>query len=509
MRTAPTFRSAAIAAVLASAGVASAQVPSYSGLSIQAASGSQLFNLPSGASLSSENPQINNAGQVSFRFLSPNFTNIWLGTAASGSTVAAVDTSSTFVLVGTPSLSASGFLVWNQDLPTNGIYRYNPVGPVSGLYFNRPLGTQTYGSPRVNDAGQVGFRAGFGPTGQAWVSYDPTTNSTAVHAAENGIEPTANISFLFTPNFNNSRQIAGKVSRTTTSQEEIRVYSADGSSTLIAQDADLLPGSPYQGFDNSVGFNDNGDVAFIATRTAAAGGGRGVFLKKASDPAIITIALAGQGGVAGTGTTIEFFAPAVNNNGVVTFRAFNSSGQRAVWVGDGTTLLQVATRGTVVPLPAGGTTTIGRVDGSPDFGGGPEINDFGDVVFNAQIASGTSAGIIVAQAVRPPVTGACCAGVGCTLATASACAASGGNFKGAGVACNAPGTPPFTNDTTPCCRADFTQNGVREPGDIFAFLTAYFSTDPAQNALTDTNGNTTKEPADIFAFLNLYFAGGC
>jgi hypothetical protein len=112
-----------------------------------------------------------------------------------------------------------------------------------------------------------------------------------------------------------------------------------------------------------------------------------------------------------------------------------------------------------------------------------------------------------------PATGACCLGVGCTVTTAATCTGTVGttvrNFRGVGTVCNAPGTPPFTNATTPCCFADFNQNGVRNPTDIFNFLANYFDASPAIKATTDTNGNGTQQPADIFGFLTLYFAGGC
>jgi hypothetical protein len=112
-----------------------------------------------------------------------------------------------------------------------------------------------------------------------------------------------------------------------------------------------------------------------------------------------------------------------------------------------------------------------------------------------------------------PSTGACCLGVGCTVTTAAACTGAVGtatnNFKGVGTVCNAPGTPPFTNNLTPCCRADFNQDGTRAPTDIFNFLTNYFNATPAVKATTDTNGNGTQEPTDIFNFLTVYFAAGC
>lgn len=50
--------------------------------------------------------------------------------------------------------------------------------------------------------------------------------------------------------------------------------------------------------------------------------------------------------------------------------------------------------------------------------------------------------------------------------------------------------------------ADFNQDGVVNPADIFAFLAAYFAGD----SRADMNGSGALEVSDIFAFLNEYFA---
>ncbi len=94
-----------------------------------------------------------------------------------------------------------------------------------------------------------------------------------------------------------------------------------------------------------------------------------------------------------------------------------------------------------------------------------------------------------------PSTGACCTGSACTVTTAAACT---GNFRGVGTSCNAPG-----NDTTPCCRADFDNNGTLAVPDIFAFLSAWFGGD----LRADFNNSGGNDVPDIFAFLSAWFAG--
>jgi hypothetical protein len=98
-----------------------------------------------------------------------------------------------------------------------------------------------------------------------------------------------------------------------------------------------------------------------------------------------------------------------------------------------------------------------------------------------------------------PTDGACCAGSNCSVTTPAACVGANTHFAGLGTVCNVPG-----NYTTPCCKADYNQNGSVTVQDIFDFLGGYFSVNP--NA--DINGSGSVTVQDIFDFLAAYF-GGC
>jgi uncharacterized delta-60 repeat protein len=65
-----------------------------------------------------------------------------------------------------------------------------------------------------------------------------------------------------------------------------------------------------------------------------------------------------------------------------------------------------------------------------------------------------------------------------------------------------------TGAAPPLCRIDFDVNNLREPADVFAFLTAYFNPS-SPIGLIDFNCNGARSPADIFAFLTAYFANSC
>jgi len=109
---------------------------------------------------------------------------------------------------------------------------------------------------------------------------------------------------------------------------------------------------------------------------------------------------------------------------------------------------------------------------------------------------GTNPPIIILIPI-PPV-GACCLGASCAVTySVPACTLAGGRLV-IGAACNAVG-----NDKTPCCKADFNQNGSVNVADIFAFLSAWFAADPR----SDFNASGVRDVADIFAFLSAWFAG--
>ncbi len=84
---------------------------------------------------------------------------------------------------------------------------------------------------------------------------------------------------------------------------------------------------------------------------------------------------------AGTIRDIEFFAPAINDQGWVVFRAKDANGQ-AIYVGDGANLVRVIGDGDVIETDLG-TAQVGQHDSSPIFSGQPAINANGDIAFIA------------------------------------------------------------------------------------------------------------------------------
>ena len=361
--------------------VARGEVPTYETFELQCrANFSGAYNLPNGAFFTSNTPALNDPGQVVIKLTTypgSDAQAIWFGGQGSGGVVFFSQPDAFF---GSVSLNNAGKAVFDQFLGTqNGIYYYDGAAAAGGLLTALPFGATAWSSPQINAAGQVGYRAGFsGP--QAWVSYDGTP-TVAVHAAEVGLQPTSPYSFLFTPAFNNNRQLAGKVrlggaGQTGESQpDQVRIFDSNGASTLIAEDRDSNPASPYTRFDNAVALTNNGYVAFIATLAA---GGRGVFLSNGTETR--TIATTTGYGL----SDIEFFGPAANDAGLVVFRAVAIGGLRNIYAGDGVVLRKVIGEHDLVPTDLG-TARIDQHDTSPVFGGSPALNQNGDVAFNAAL----------------------------------------------------------------------------------------------------------------------------
>ncbi|MFM9957344.1 MAG: choice-of-anchor tandem repeat NxxGxxAF-containing protein [Phycisphaerales bacterium] len=463
---------------LLTAASAQAQVPAYSGFQMLARTNfasnpGGAFNVPGSWFFSGEDIRINNSRQVAFRLnvTSGSFMSVWLGAVVPGGgptgtgTVVYSSNPADDAFISRVSINNIGRIIWEQNFTggTPGLYFHDIIPGTSGLLTTRPFGTSSWSSPNVNDNNEVGFRANFGTNRQSFTSWSPASpNTTIDHAVEAGLDPGSPYSFLFTPSFNNQRQIAGFARRGTAGQtggtqpDEIRIFNANGTNILIARDADATPTSPYASFDSSVALSNNGKVAFMATLAA---GGRGVFLYNGST--IITIATTTAPGT--QISNLEFFAPSVNDNGVVAFRAFDTAGKRAIWVGDGTTLRKLVTAQDLIVSDLGTARVDQNVASSPVFGGAPSINAAGDVAFNA--------------ALTPPDNNQIEWGTGVYVALVA---------------------PP------PPCPGDLNNDGSRNTVDLTLFLSAFGTTVTPSTNGPDFDNNGTVNTADLVTFLALF-----
>jgi hypothetical protein len=122
----------------------------------------------------------------------------------------------------------------------------------------------------------------------------------------------------------------------------------------------------------------------------------------------VRIARVGDNGI----TAIEFFAPAINADGLVAFRGQSAAGQ-AIFVGDGSAApVRVLGKGDAVQTDLGPGRIGQHIDNPsswPVFSGAPGINAHGDIVAiaglhpdgNTQVEWGS--GVIVAWTAGDPI----------------------------------------------------------------------------------------------------------
>ncbi|MBY6205183.1 DUF7453 family protein [Halomonas denitrificans] len=334
------------------------------------------FLIPGNTGFSNNDVALNEAGEAALRLSSIGVAGsrgIWFGDGTTGDVVATGDPSWFFT---DADLNNAAEIVWAQtDTPANGIYRWDPVGDTVSLVTAQPLGTSSWGTVQINDAGTIGFRATFGGGGRAWASYT-SSGTLNIHAAEAAIQPGSPWDFLFTPSFNAAGQIGGKALLAAGGNQIIRT-GPDGGFDVLVSDQAADGGSPFTSLDNSPVINDSGDTGFIAT----VAGQRGVWF---SDGTITEqLAAEGEDGVG----DIEFFGPAIDNQGRVAFRAFDAgTGRRAIWLAESGQLpRRLVGAGDLVDTDLGPA----RID-SPsgiEFSGGVTINEAGEVAYIAVLTA--------------------------------------------------------------------------------------------------------------------------
>lgn len=336
------------------------------------------WNLPPGSSFNSISASLSNTAVVSFTVgvvpgAGGSHPGLWTGAHGVGTLVYEGPPDS--LISSEAPINVDGRIVFTmRDTGSmDGLYLYDPVIGSAQRINTLPVLPNSYSSPDINSAGAIGYQAVYSG-GRAFAS-TLGTNS-VLHAADSAVSPGSAYTYLYTPAFDDQRRIAAKVSTSAdlTTKQEIRLFGADGNSTLVVANQATDVASPWARFDNSVAVNAKGVVAVVAVRTSD---NRRVVLR--SDGATTTVIAAVD--PAGTIREIDFFAPAINATGLVVFRARDAAGQ-AIYAGDGSTLSRVVGQSTAVGTDLG-AAQIGQHDTSPIFAGKPDVNDRGDIAFVA------------------------------------------------------------------------------------------------------------------------------
>jgi hypothetical protein len=262
----------------------------------------------------------------------------------------------------------------------DGLYVFDTSTGSGGFETDQPSGSSGWGSPDLNQVGEVAYRASVAGSCE-WVVWDGTT--AAVRAAEVGLDPGSLYSLLYPPSFNDHGQVAGKARLGAAGQvgdeqpDHILLFDATGTLTLVAEDRDSSPTSPYLGFDDTVSLDDVGRVAFVALRDD---GHREVVLSDGFTPTLIaTDALPEI-------ASIEASAVAAGSGGLVAFRGVDAAGLEAIAIGDGADLVRLIGEHDLVATDLG-TARVDRPDPGPVLDGAITVSPGGDVAFHATLTA--------------------------------------------------------------------------------------------------------------------------
>mgnify|MGYP003394275026 FL=1 len=320
-------------------------------------------------------PAINNRGQISFNVISVEgrpFSGIWFGDLNSGKIVSEAPEN---FMASDPQINPLGQAVFDvfDEMSSQGIFAYLPQeNKISQVYKpGEAFGLNLSSSSYLNSKGEVFFLGSteerlkvlVGKVGGQFFKYAEQANG---------------ISYIFTPSFNEKAQAVSKVrlgelgEHNEGQPDEIRRWNVNGEMKVIARDRDGDPNSPYQGFANSLDFNDHGDVFF---RAAMVGGGSGRFLYSADSEKTSTVAMAPKAEIA----EIEYFTAKLNNSGQVVFRAKNKRGLRGIYLFTNAGIEMLMQEGDSLPSDIG-PVKIYFAEDHPGFGGSPGLNDHGHVV---------------------------------------------------------------------------------------------------------------------------------
>ena len=395
--TKPSLIAASIALLLGSTAAAAA-LPVYGAIELQARSNLIVndngWNVPAGTSFNSISAAINDAQQVAFTAgivpidddLSNTGAGLWVGGHAIGEFVVihdpGTDPKATMIISDRPSINADGQVAYYTS-PDGGTYvlrKYDPLAGGSDVVSLLPLSPSSLANPRLADDGTIGARGGFSGA-YAFVRAVPSTPGELI-AFDSNYDAGSPYAYLYSPDTNNARQLAAKVSTSDFNHNEIRLFDGYDNSRLLVADKATDPASPYSRFDNGLGLNDHGAIAVALG--LADGNVRALYRFTPVGDTVEAVEIA-RVDPAGPIRAIDSFAPDINNNGLVVFRGQDADGQ-AIFVGDGKTLVRVIGKGDVVGTDQGPGQIGQHIDDPsswPIFSGAPTINNAGDVALVA------------------------------------------------------------------------------------------------------------------------------
>ncbi len=341
------------------------------------------YNLPEMSFLSNTCPVINNRGDVSFKLMAfggENNQGLWIkkGSEENGKIVY---TAPEMRLLTDPSLNDKGQVAFNQydDGITDGIFTVDTDSEEVKQVLkpeNDEIAYYTY--PQVLTNGRVYFRGTNQENIRTYYKYNGTTLKPII--AEGVTSYGQKSSYLFKPYLNDGgmmtfkRRIGEAGEWDERNPDEILLLKPNGSSyesVVVAKDRDSDPESKFLGFTNSSSISTSGMVAFTAILEDNS---KAIILSK--DGTLTNLVIEKNDGI----SEIELFAPKVNEQGLVVFRAKDMDSKRGIYVTSVEGTKKLVGEGDEIMTDLG----LGKILSNPNFpgfGGDVDMNDHGEIVF--------------------------------------------------------------------------------------------------------------------------------
>lgn len=397
----------ALVAASMSVGVANADLPTQWNLRVVARTGGQPIGVPGNSTFFNAgqpfDPALDIDGSAAIKVqVNPGQSNVYetffVFDAPANTTRTIVQVNNSGTYAGALDLRG-GILGLTIQGAVGGAELYQATG-VPGNQVGLGGPEQVFGNItglRVATDGSVSYRAtaaavppATGTTTKHIIEFGSGVDRTQVRLADTGIA--GNYVLLYNPAGNDSRQLASKVWWRSGGLGIDRFDQAQPPLTLFA-----LAGSAFDTLNDFIGMNNAGDVAFTVRRSDTF---QWEVRKTVGGVAGSDVRVAGAGTTNFTNLGWSLNSPRINSRGWVAFRGEQNpgaSGGQGVFVGDGTgAIVRVAGDGTVLPLPSGGTATMG-IGASPNrsaLAGNIAFNDASQVAFLARLSDGTTALVI-------------------------------------------------------------------------------------------------------------------
>jgi hypothetical protein len=351
------------------------------------------FNIPPMSFLNNTSPVINNNGDVAFKIVSVGGVNtqvIWVKKheEASGSIVYEAPDER---FITEPSISDNGKIAFNlyDEGVTDGLFLLDIETKDAEQVLDpdkRPIQFYTY--PQVVSNNSIYFRGTDDFNDRSFFEYSGDKLNKII---SEGVESLGiKSSYLFRPTVNEVGQIAfkarlGEKGQWDESNPDSIILLTPGTSpvqstmtkTIIAKDIDGDPHSVYTKFGNSVSLSNHGLVAFMGQLSDSK---KVIVVSK--DNILTTYAKEGESGI----SEIEMFAPKINDQGTVLFRAKDNEGKRSLFLADGVNVKRVIGEGDEIQTDLGAGKILSNPN-FPGFGGEIDMNDQGEIVFYCIIVS--------------------------------------------------------------------------------------------------------------------------